>query len=89
MLFRSEDIVTQYAMTELELLGFLKMDFLGLKNLTLISDVIKYIKKNYEINGFNRFFLLYFFMGVIKKINYVWPQLNHWYSLYNDVGDIG
>ena len=34
---KSQDLVTQYAMTELESLGFLKMDFLGLKNLTLIK----------------------------------------------------
>lgn len=47
---KSDEIVTQYAMTELELLGFLKMDFLGLKNLTLITNVINYIKKNYEID---------------------------------------
>ena len=33
--------MTQYAMTELEQLGFLKMDFLGLKTLTLIKDTVK------------------------------------------------
>jgi DNA polymerase III subunit alpha len=37
---KTNDIVTQYAMTELESLGFLKMDFLGLKNLTLIKRVV-------------------------------------------------
>ena len=37
---KSTELVTQYAMTELESLGFLKMDFLGLKNLTLIDKVI-------------------------------------------------
>ncbi len=41
------DLVTQYAMTELETLGFLKMDFLGLKNLTLIQKAIELIFKNY------------------------------------------
>ncbi len=46
---KSTDLVTQYAMTELEALGFLKMDFLGLKNLTLIDSAIKLIKQNHNI----------------------------------------
>lgn len=46
---KSTDIVTQYSMTELELLGFLKIDFLGLKNLTLITNIIDLIKKNNNI----------------------------------------
>lgn len=46
---KTNDIVTQYAMTELEALGFLKMDFLGLKNLTLIDRAIHLIKNNYGI----------------------------------------
>jgi DNA polymerase-3 subunit alpha len=40
-------IVTQYTMTELEELGLLKMDFLGLRNLTMINDCLGLIKKNY------------------------------------------
>jgi DNA polymerase-3 subunit alpha len=44
---KTTDLVTQYAMTELEYLGFLKMDFLGLKNLTLIERVVALIAKNY------------------------------------------
>jgi len=44
---RSNDLVTQYAMTELEYLGFLKMDFLGLKNLTLIKRALALIEKNH------------------------------------------
>lgn len=47
---KSTDLVTQYAMTELESLGFLKMDFLGLKNLTLINRVTVLIKKNHGID---------------------------------------
>ena len=39
-------IVTQYNMTEIEELGLLKMDFLGLRNLTVIKDTIKDVKKN-------------------------------------------
>jgi DNA polymerase-3 subunit alpha len=42
---KTQDLVTQYAMTELETLGFLKMDFLGLKNLTLIQQATGLIKK--------------------------------------------
>ncbi len=42
---KTSDLVTQYAMTELETLGFLKMDFLGLKNLTLIKHTTDLIKK--------------------------------------------
>lgn len=46
---KTNDLVTQYAMTELEALGFLKMDFLGLKNLTLIKQALDLIKKNRDI----------------------------------------
>lgn len=38
-------ISTQYIMTTLEELGLLKMDFLGLRTLTVISDTIKLVKK--------------------------------------------
>lgn len=46
---KTTDLVTQFAMTELESLGFLKMDFLGLKNLTLISKAVELIEKNHGI----------------------------------------
>ena len=46
---KSTELVTQYAMTELESLGFLKIDFLGLKNLTLIDQAVKLIAKNHGI----------------------------------------
>ncbi len=38
-------ISTQFIMTTLEELGLLKMDFLGLRTLTVISDTIKLVKK--------------------------------------------
>ncbi len=38
-------VVTQYTMTSLEELGLLKMDFLGLRNLTVIDDAVGYIKE--------------------------------------------
>ncbi len=40
-----ETIVTQYAKNELERLGLLKMDFLGLRNLTIIRDCVNAVKK--------------------------------------------
>ncbi|MCD7837339.1 MAG: DNA polymerase III subunit alpha, partial [Clostridiales bacterium] len=40
-----ESIVTQYIMTTLEELGLLKMDFLGLRNLTILDDAEKLIRK--------------------------------------------
>lgn len=46
---KSTELVTQYAMTELETLGFLKMDFLGLKNLTLIQQVVDAIRVTQNI----------------------------------------
>ncbi len=46
---KTTDLVTQYAMTELEYLGFLKMDFLGLKNLTLIDRAVNLISKIHSI----------------------------------------
>ena len=45
-LYENQDIIsTQYTMTTLEELGLLKMDFLGLRTLTVISDALKLIKK--------------------------------------------
>ncbi|MEG0911164.1 MAG: DNA polymerase III subunit alpha [Ruthenibacterium sp.] len=40
------NIVTQFTMTTIEELGLLKMDFLGLRSLTVISDAEKMIQKN-------------------------------------------
>ena len=46
------NVTTQYTMTALEELGLLKMDFLGLRTLTVIRDAINIIRrtKNVEIN---------------------------------------
>lgn len=44
---RSEScIVTQYPMGTLEQLGLLKMDFLGLRYLTIVHDCVESVKKN-------------------------------------------
>ena len=40
------DYVTQYNMKELDNAGLLKMDFLGLRTLTIIADTLKLVKKN-------------------------------------------
>lgn len=48
--------VTQYTMTTLEELGLLKMDFLGLRTLTVIDDAVKMINKNdsdFDIENIN------------------------------------
>ena len=38
-------VVTQYIMTTLEELGLLKMDFLGLRNLTVLDDAVKMVQQ--------------------------------------------
>ncbi|MDR3645574.1 MAG: DNA polymerase III subunit alpha, partial [Clostridia bacterium] len=43
-----EAVVTQFTMTTLEELGLLKMDFLGLRNLTVIQDAGKMIRRKYD-----------------------------------------
>ena len=46
-LSKSDDsVVTQFTMTTLEELGLLKMDFLGLRNLTVIKDCVDMIKES-------------------------------------------
>ncbi len=42
-------IVTQYQMTDLEKVGLLKMDILGLRNLTVIDDCLRLIKHRHGI----------------------------------------
>lgn len=45
-----EMIVTQFGMTTLEELGLLKMDFLGLRTLTVMNDAINMVKENRGID---------------------------------------
>jgi DNA polymerase-3 subunit alpha len=40
------EITTQFAMDDIEAIGLLKMDILGLRNLTVIDDAIKLIEKD-------------------------------------------
>src|SRR4030095_5622504 len=46
-LYRSQkdEITTQWAMKEIERVGLLKMDFLGLSTLTLLDDAVRHIKQ--------------------------------------------
>ena len=47
---RDGQINTQYIMTTLEELGLLKMDFLGLRNLSVIQNTVDMVKANYGID---------------------------------------
>ena len=47
---RDNSISTQYIMTTLEELGLLKMDFLGLRTLTVIEDAKRLVKENRGID---------------------------------------
>ncbi|MEA3273215.1 MAG: DNA polymerase III subunit alpha [Patescibacteria group bacterium] len=49
---KEESIVTQYEGKSIEALGLLKMDFLGLKNLTVLQNIVDIIRAKYgkEIN---------------------------------------
>ncbi len=46
-------VITQYFMEDLEMLGLLKMDFLGLRNLTMIQKTVDLIKQtqNFELDA--------------------------------------
>ncbi|GAK53078.1 DNA polymerase III, alpha subunit [Candidatus Moduliflexus flocculans] len=41
-----DEVSTQYPMSDLEKIGLLKMDFLGLRNLTMIQDTLALIKES-------------------------------------------
>ena len=43
-----DEIVTQFDMSSIEKLGYVKFDFLGLKTLTIIDKAVKYIRENQE-----------------------------------------
>lgn len=56
-----DTVVTQFTMTTLEELGLLKMDFLGLRNLSIIDEAAKMVRR--EKNDFD-----------IRKIDYNDPE---------------
>ncbi len=45
----NETIITQYEGPQLEAIGLLKMDFLGLRNLSIISNCLAAVKENYNV----------------------------------------
>ncbi len=47
---KSDEVITQYSMKPIEELGLLKMDFLGLRNLTIIGSACKIIKRTRKKN---------------------------------------
>ena len=49
LLRNGDAITTQFNMIELEELGLLKMDFLGLRTLTVVRDAVNLIKENHGI----------------------------------------
>lgn len=56
LLRNGDAITTQFNMIELEELGLLKMDFLGLRTLTVIRDAVNLIEDNYGIKvDFDKF----------------------------------
>ncbi len=49
-----DSIATQYPMSNLEELGVLKMDFLGLRNLTVIADAVRMIRQHTPVFDIRR-----------------------------------
>ncbi|MCR9248083.1 MAG: DNA polymerase III subunit alpha [bacterium] len=45
-----DDVITQWQMTELEEVGLLKMDFLGLKTLTILQEGVRLVKETRGID---------------------------------------
>ncbi len=45
-----EDIITQWPMADVEKAGLLKMDFLGLRNLTILDKAVQNVKKHCSID---------------------------------------
>lgn len=46
---KENDIITQYEMHAIESLGLLKMDFLGLSNLTIIEQALRLVEQNHGV----------------------------------------
>jgi DNA polymerase-3 subunit alpha len=68
-------VITQYYMEDIEALGLLKMDFLGLKNLTIIQRTLDYIRKSknlaidpYDLPAEERRAMRILAKGEIKKM---------------------
>jgi DNA polymerase-3 subunit alpha len=46
---KDKEIITQFEMVPLEATGLMKMDFLGLKTLTVIQDAVAYVERNHGV----------------------------------------
>ena len=49
-LAKDGSVVTQFTMTTIEELGLLKMDFLGLRTLTVIADTVRMVSDNHSVS---------------------------------------
>ncbi|MEM7394224.1 MAG: DNA polymerase III subunit alpha, partial [Verrucomicrobiota bacterium] len=47
---KDKEVVTQFEMKPMEETGLLKMDFLGLKTLTVIQEAVDHVKVNYNVD---------------------------------------
>lgn len=74
-----ESITTQFTMTTLEELGLLKMDFLGLRTLTVIRDALDLIELNREEKGYTE-------KIDFSKMEYDDPKVYEQLSLGNTLG---
>ena len=45
-----EDLVSQYSMKDIDKVGLIKFDFLGLKTLTVINDALRFIRNTHNID---------------------------------------
>lgn len=79
-LYKNQDsITTQFTMTTLEELGLLKMDFLGLRTLTVIRDTLDLIELNREKKGYTEHI-------DFSKMEYDNPKVFENISLGNTLG---
>ncbi|OGV65603.1 MAG: DNA polymerase III subunit alpha [Lentisphaerae bacterium RIFOXYC12_FULL_60_16] len=46
---KQQQVITQYAMEPIGKIGLLKMDFLGLRTLTVIQEAVELIKRNHQV----------------------------------------
>ncbi len=46
---KGDEVTTQYDMNHIEEIGLLKMDFLGLRTLTVVDNAIKFIEQNHGV----------------------------------------
>jgi DNA polymerase-3 subunit alpha len=68
-------VITQYFMEDIEAIGLLKMDFLGLKNLTIIQRALDYVEKKnnlkidpYDLPAAERKAMDILAKGAVKKL---------------------